>query len=395
MALSQRVHDLKPNQFVDWRARQISDPIEKLQYLQCAMTGRVALVKRPVWRRLSLGAFVIMTVSFLLPAPGVVSDVSRVSHRQMFPETAKKIPPQSFSDVWLVEETEQEEVFSNGLRVDNRFSTPNQPRFYQTLDRKRSMTPSADWRSQPVGIVYHTTESAIAPFDAQRNDALKRISYLTLKNLIENKSYNFFIDRFGRVLRIVEETSAANHAGNSVWADEDSAYLNLNSSFLGIAFEAQTGTGETVPVINAAQVHAGRVLTEMLRAKYRIRSENCVTHAQVSVNPSNMRIGYHTDWARGFPFAALGLDNNYNLPLASLSDFGFEYDGLFRHAIGPDLWKGIPIAEAQVAQDASGNGRSYSAHRTALQDRYHKLYSALKLTGALEESNDAPAQATE
>ncbi len=389
MALSEKLRDLQPEQYVDWRARRISDPIEKLQYLNRAMDDRIAPVKRPVWKRLSLGAFVIIAVSLLLPVPAVVSDVSPVSHRQMFPETAKKISPQSYSDVWLVEETDQEEVFSNGLRVDSRFSTSNQPRFYQILDRKHGMTPSTDWRSQPVGIVYHTTESAIAPFDAERNDALKRISQITLRNLRDNKSYNYFIDRFGRVLRIVEETSAANHAGNSIWADENSAYLNLNSSFLGIAFEAQTGAGATVPVVNAAQIHAGRVLTEMLRAKYKIPSENCVTHAQVSVNPSNMRIGYHTDWAHGFPFAALGLDNNYDLSLASLSDFGFEYDGLFRQAIGPNLWKGIPLAESQMAQDASSNGRSPGAYRTGLQNRYRKLYAALKLTGALEESIDA------
>ena len=385
MALSAKLRELHPDQYVDWRARRISDPIEKLRYLQLAMDDRVTPVKRPVWKRLSLGALVIIAVSVILPAPAVISDVSLVSHRQMFPETAKKIPPQSFSQVWLVEETGEEEVFSNGLRVDSRFATLNQPRFYQVLDRKHGMTPSSDWRSQPVGIVYHTTESAIAPFDAQRNEALKRISQATLSNLRDNKSYNYFIDRFGRVLRIVEETSAANHAGNSIWADENSAYLNLNSSFLGIAFEAQTGTGETVPIVNAAQIHAGRVLTEMLRAKYKIPSENCVTHAQVSVNPSNMRIGYHTDWARGFPFAALGLDNNYNLSLASLTDFGFEYDGLFRHAIGPDLWKGISLAEAQIVQDASSIDRSPQAYRAALQDRYRKLYSALKLTGALEE----------
>ena len=134
--------------------------------------------------------------------------------------------------------------------------------------------------------------------------------------------------------------------------------LNLNSSFLGIAFEAQTGAGDTVPLVNAAQLHAGRVLTEMLRAKYKIRSENCVTHAQVSVNPSNMRIGYHTDWARGFPFAALGLENNYDLSLASVSDFGFEFDNLFRQAAGPSLWRGIALAESQIAQDASGFGLS-------------------------------------
>ncbi len=389
MAQSGKLRDLQSDRYVDWRARRISDPVEKLQYLHRAMDDRIVPARRPVWKRLSLGASVILAVSLLIPAPAVISDVSLVSHRQMFPETAKKIPPQSYSDVWLVEESEQEEVFSNGLRVDSRFSTPNQPRFYQVLDRRHGMTPSTDWRSQPVGIVYHTTESALAPFDAERNDALKRISHLTLESLRDSKSYNYFIDRFGRVLRIVEETSAANHAGNSVWADENSAYLNLNSSFLGIAFEAQTAAGETAPAVNSAQIHAGRVLTEMLRAKYKIRSENCVTHAQVSVNPNNMRIGYHTDWARGFPFAALGLDNNYDLSLASVSDFGFEYDGLFRQAAGPNLWKGIVLAESQLAQDASASRRSTQSFRTALQDRYRKLYSALKLTGALEESIDA------
>ena len=40
----------------------------------------------------------------------------------------------------------------------------------------------------------------------------------------------------------------------------------------------------------------------MLRAKYRIPESNCVTHAQVSVNPDNMLVGYHTDWSGNFPF---------------------------------------------------------------------------------------------
>src|SRR3954467_11034986 len=162
MALSQKLRDLQPERYVEWRATRISDPIDKLQYLRGKMDDRIGPVNRPVWRRLSLGAFAVIAVSLLMPAPSVISDVSPGSHRQMFPETERKVPPQSFSDGWLVEETDQEEVFSNGLRVDNRFATPNQPRFYQVLDRKNGMTTSPDWRSQPVGIVYHTTESAIA-----------------------------------------------------------------------------------------------------------------------------------------------------------------------------------------------------------------------------------------
>ena len=68
-------------------------------------------------------------------------------------------------------------------------------------------------------------------------------------------------------------------------------YLNLNESFLGVAFEAQSGPPGEEPEINPAQVRAAADLTEMLRARYGIPPGNCVTHAQVSVNPSNMRVG--------------------------------------------------------------------------------------------------------
>jgi len=46
-----------------------------------------------------------------------------------------------------------------------------------------------------------------------------------------------FIDRFGRVFRVVAEESKANHAGNSVWANGGRVYLSLNHAFLGVSFE--------------------------------------------------------------------------------------------------------------------------------------------------------------
>ena len=101
--------------------------------------------------------------------------------------------------------------------------------------------------------------------------------------------------------------------------------MNLNSSFIGIAFETQTQHGDQ-PSANPAQVHAARILTEMLRNKYRIPQSNCVTHAQVSVNPDNMLVGYHTDWAGNFPFLAIGLNDNYMAPPPSIYAFGFNYD---------------------------------------------------------------------
>ena len=122
-------------------------------------------------------------------------------------------------------------------------------------------------------------------------------------NLRHKRAYHFVIDRFGRVFRIVQESDSANHAGRSVWADETLKYINLNHSFLGVSFETQTRSGAAASTLNPAQIYAGRMLTEMLRSKYRIAPRNCVTHAQVSVNAAQMLVGYHTDWAANFPFS--------------------------------------------------------------------------------------------
>ena len=88
-----------------------------------------------------------------------------------------------------------------------------------------------------------------------------------------------------------------NHAGYSVWADEKWAYVNLNESFLGVSFEARTVPGQKEADISPARVRAAAMLTEVLRSRYGIPTANCVTQAQVSVNPSHLRVGYHTDWA--------------------------------------------------------------------------------------------------
>ena len=316
-------------------------------------------------------------LTLLLPTAVVVSDVS---HTMMgfepFPQSAENV-----GNVWLAEEIEAHEWYSNGLRIDNAYRVRNERRFYQMLDRSLGMQPTEDWKSEPVGIVFHTTESPQAPFDPEQNDNLQRLGRSLLTHIRDNRSYNFVIDRFGRVFRVVNEDDAAHHAGNSVWADGRWALVNLNASFLAIAFEAQGSS------LTSAQVHAGRLLTQFLRSKYKIRPELCVTHAQVSVNPSNMRIGYHTDWAGGFPFNEMGLANNYDLPLSSITDFGFEYDDVFLGAIGPKVWRGLSEAEQGLAADAKNTGRDIRDRRMNLQGRYKRLYESLKLTGALDKGS--------
>ena len=42
------------------------------------------------------------------------------------------------------------------------------------------------------------------------------------------------------------------------------------------------------------------------------------------MNPGNMLIGYHTDWAGNFPFLELGLRDNYAAPPAQHFDFWFR-----------------------------------------------------------------------
>ena len=337
--------------------------------------------EQPFWRRLVYVALATCVFMLMLPNAVVVSDVSHtLIGFEAFPKDGRSRPVENVGNIWVVDESESEAWYSNGLRIDNTFHVRNERRFYQMLDRSQNMQPTLEWQSEPIGIVFHTTESPQAPFDAEQNTTLLRLGRSLLGHIRDNRSYNFVIDRFGRVYRVVDEADTAHHSGNSVWADGRWAFVNLNASFLAIAFEAQGAT------LTSAQVNAGRLLTQFLRAKYKIRPELCVTHAQVSVNPANMRIGYHTDWASGFPFADMGLTSNYDLPLASLTDFGFQYDELFTQAVGQKMWRGLSDSERMLEATARNRGTDVESLRSSLQERYKRLYAALKLTGALDEA---------
>ena len=240
--------------------------------------------------------------------------------------------------------------------------------------------------TEPAGIVYHATESHIVEFSAGRNRALRAASFGLLEYVRRRRSYHFVVDRFGGVHRVVLESDAADHAGRSVWADPDRVYLNLNDSFLAIALETRNdGTG-ALPPVTAAQIHATRVLTEMLRSRYRLRPENCVTHAQVSVNPTNRRIAYHTDWAAHLPFDQLGLPDNYAQPLPSVFLFGFGFDSLLDDPRVPGLWKGLRAAEARIRQDASARESAPGPYRALLQRQYKDFVRALDPLSAGKES---------
>jgi len=278
------------------------------------------------------------------------------------------------AQVWLVEKKSETETYSNGLQVETHFSSSTHPRSYLVFPVNGGRPAHHD---QPAGIVFHTTESPQAPFEASANGMLKRIGESLLEYVRRKQAYNFVIDRFGRVYRVVPEADAANHSGKSAWADQDWAYINLNESFLAVAFEAASPQKGQELQINPAQVRSAAILVEWLRSRYRIPAANCVVHAQVSVNPAAMLVGVHVDWASGFPFEEIGLPDNYLLPLPAVWAYGFDCDANFTGKTGPRMRTGIEAGRAVLSTKAADAGLSMQEYRKRLQQRFGEMKAAV------------------
>jgi hypothetical protein len=280
------------------------------------------------------------------------------------PEPVPAAPPTS-TGVWLVERGEKYEQYSNGLRIDTEFSVRGTPRRFHVFDADgmRSEVYEA-----PVGIVFHTSESDIWPMEESYNENLRDSSHRLLRYLKREEVYNYLIDRFGRVYRVVEDAYKANHAGYSVWEDKGRYYLGLNNSFLGVCFETRWEGGVALP-ITSAQFTAGRNLTDCLRHRFGIPAEMCVGHGIVSVNARKHLIGHHVDWARGFPFESFGLPDQYRVPPPSVAFFGFGYDDGFLNVMGKP-WPGVLRAEQDLARAAQERGLGLADLRRERQSVY-------------------------
>ena len=375
----QRLPSLVDAPRIEKQAQEISDPLERLRYLREATGNGTPPASRRRW--LLLASFVLAVAVIPLHTTSN-ANVRRPQDLSVRPGAARQAGADA-PNVWLVDKTNEFEVYSNGLRIETLLSVSGEPRWYSLI----SHNPEAKLgprRSAPAGIVFHSTESDQAPFQPDQTHALKRIGRELLLYVRSKRSYHFLIDRIGRVHRIVNESDAANHAGHSAWADSTWLYVNLNASFLGVAFEAQTRPDQ--PTVNQAQVYAAKVLTEMLRSKYNVPASNCVTHAQVSVNPANMRIGWHTDLGNGFPFLDIGLPDNYEPASPVLSVFGFEYDAAYLERASPALWKGLALADERIREAAAAGGMKSARYRKLLQERYRNQLAALRNQGATEDN---------
>jgi len=361
-------------------ASDIDDPFERLRYLRTATSVPAAGRAAAAAPRKSLYGLLCL-IAAIIP---MRSDARFHPHRQRTVKAAaRNVVQTEMPNIWLVEVAKDFEVYSNGLRIETRMAVANRPRSYR-LESRTGGAEAGPQRSQPAGIVYHTTESDQLPFEADQTRGLKRVGQELLLFVRNKRAYHYLIDRFGRVHRVVEETDTANHAGNSIWADAEWVYIDLNRSFLGVSFETRTDAEGAS--INPAQVHAAKILTEMLRSRYNLPAGNCVTHAQVSVNPDNMRVGWHTDWGGNFPFREAGLPDNYQQPLPSLYLFGFDYDPVYIRATSPALWRGLALAEEQVNEAAAAKHLGVSQYRRQLRQKYEIRVAALHRADADKEN---------
>jgi len=361
-------------QWLDRQARQVCDPVARLRYLRQALDCPQTIIteRRP---RAVLMPIVVSLLLLASPAPTGSGAAAPAWHPTPLTAPARQAAP-----LWLVERTDAFEQYSNGLRVERDFLAAGElrrPRWAPRHEQDGAQPPD------PAGIVFHASENDPAPFSPEQNVRLKREGRALLAWVRQHRLYHYLVDRFGVVHRILEDEQRAHHAGQSLWADGRWIYLDLNESFLGVCFEAST-TGPEPPELSPAQLRAGRALLEMLRARYRIAAENCVTHAQVSINPANRRIGYHTDWADGFPFAELGLPDNYARLLPSMLLFGFEADDLYARRAGARLREALELGRLEVARQAQAGGLSLARYRRWQQERYRQ--ACLRCRGVKESS---------
>jgi hypothetical protein len=302
-------------------------------------------------------------------------------------ETAKYLPNYQPEKIWLVERKDNYERYSNGGRILTDYETDNHPRGFYRLPHGTDARDTTA-HHEPVGILYHTSESDLIPFTAANNTTIELRTRELLEYARRHKSYNYLIDRYGQIYRIVRDEQSADHAGHSLWADRESVYVGLNDSFLGVCFETTTEAGADEQ-LTEAQLIAGRLLTAILRSRYQIDDTNCVTHGLASVNPSNMLIGYHHDWVRNFPFEAMGLSDKYQVAPVSISEFGFTYDGELVARLGGVMWPGVRVAEEEFQRRVAQSGMKAEDVRRRMRDLYREQ---MDLTARLRDQEEAPAQ---
>ena len=172
-----------PELRLEWRARMIQDPLERLRYLRKHGDAQIQPLRVlvPFWQRAKVRAAAGASVALACLV---------VAGAWVFPRQAPQIraamlpPPVQLAiskahrpeTIWMVSRKGGLETYSNGLRVETRLEVSNIPRgTYRVFPSRDRDLAHAQWKNEPSGIVYHTTESNLAPFVPDENRNLQRI----------------------------------------------------------------------------------------------------------------------------------------------------------------------------------------------------------------------------
>jgi N-acetylmuramoyl-L-alanine amidase len=285
--------------------------------------------------------------------------------------SGEKFVPYKPEKIWLRNTVGDLEKWSNGCQISTKYETDNHPRAYYTIPR--GAETDGDLVSHKiVGIIYHTPESGIVDFIPDNNEAIEKRTRRLLEWVRDHKLYNYMIDRYGDIYRIVRDDQAADHAGHSLWADAKSIYVSLNESFLGVCFESKfDGASSLDEILTPVQINSGRLLTDVLRSQYGIDDADCTTHGLVAVDHEKMLIARHHDWVRYFPFEAMGLSDKYSIQPPSMSDYGFTFNEEVLTKLDYKLWEGAVTAEKEFNRRAEEARVSPEVLRRKWQDRYN------------------------
>ena len=98
-----------------------------------------------------------------------------------------------------------------------------------------------------------------------------------LKNLKSKVSCHYLINRKGKVIRMVDDTNIAWHAGKSRWKN----FVNLNKNSLGIEL-INKGHQFGYQAFSDQQIKSLISLCKILKKKFRIKKENFLGHSDIA-----------------------------------------------------------------------------------------------------------------
>ena len=127
---------------------------------------------------------------------------------------------------------------------------------------------------------------------------------VSLKRLMSPKSKvssHFFINRSGKIYKLVNENKIAWHAGKSKWRN----VINLNASSIGIEL-VNKGHRFGYEKFPPKQINATKFLIQKLKKKYKIKPKNILGHSDIA--PLRK-----IDPGEKFPWIKLGLLKKYKL----------------------------------------------------------------------------------